>query len=123
MDNFKGQITAKVNGLLESNCIHVCLLPAKHHRPSATTANKPAKEFLRQKFQEWYSKKKIREQVGEESDINTVEINPVNMSVPVLKEVGVNWFVQMAKYIGDNAEFLTCIWVQESWKCRSFGWY
>ena len=28
MDNFKGQVTAAINELLESNDIHVCLLPA-----------------------------------------------------------------------------------------------
>ena len=53
MDNFKGQITSTVAELLESNNIHVCLLP-----PNTTdqlqsmdlSVNKPAKDFLKRCF-------------------------------------------------------------------------
>ena len=53
MDNFKGQINDKVNALLEENDIHVCLLPANttnRLQPMDISVNKPAKDFLRRKF-------------------------------------------------------------------------
>ena len=77
MDNFKGQVTSKVNSLLEENRIHVCLLPANttdHLQPLDISVNKPAKDFLRQKFQDWYSQTVI-EQIEDEEDIDSVEIS------------------------------------------------
>ena len=57
MDNFKGQITPAVNDLLDENDIHVYLLPPNttdRLQPMDISVNKPAKDFLRQRFQEWY---------------------------------------------------------------------
>ena len=58
MDNFKGQITDSVNSLLEANNIHVALLPANATdllQPMDIAVNKPAKDFLKRKFEQWYS--------------------------------------------------------------------
>ena len=58
MDNFKGQVTPNINSLLEENNIHVVLLPANttdRLQPMDISVNKPAKDFLRKKFQNWYS--------------------------------------------------------------------
>lgn len=47
MDNSKGQITSSVTGLLESNNIHVCLLPPSTTdllQPIDVSVNKPAKD-------------------------------------------------------------------------------
>lgn len=107
MDNFRGQVTGKLNSLLEENHIHVCLLPANttdQLQPMDISVNKPAKDILRQKFQEWYSKK-VLEQVGEESDLNS-DINPIDMSMPVMKEAGAKWFVEMANYLSSNPHFI-----------------
>ena len=110
MDNFKGQITTEINRLLEQNRIHVCLLPPNTTdllQPLDVSVNKPAKDFLRQKFQEWYSEKLI-EQVGDsEDDLDNVEINPVNLSMPVLKQVGAQWLVDMAEYLSNNPQIIT----------------
>ena len=55
MDNFRGQKTEKVNNLLEENNLHVCLLlfntTDKLHLMDVAI-NKPAKDFLRRKFEE-----------------------------------------------------------------------
>lgn len=67
------------------------------------SVNKPVKEFLRLKFQEWYSNK-ILEQV--EEDAVSAEIVPVSLSMPVLKEVGAKWFVEMFEYISDNPQII-----------------
>ena len=129
MDNFKGQITAKINKLLEDNNIHVCLLPANTTdllQPLDISVNKPAKEFLRKRFQLWYSEK-VLEQVHEEDDIDAIEINPINppinLGMPMLKELGAKWLVEMADYLSDNPQFITnhYKWVCKSWYFGSFG--
>ena len=59
MDNFKGQTAPSITSLLEENNIHVCLLPPNttdRLQPLDVAVYKSAKEFYRQKFQEWYSK-------------------------------------------------------------------
>ena len=59
MDNFKGQVTDAIHRLLEENKIFVALLPAKTTdllQPLDIAMNKPAKNYLRQQFQDWYSK-------------------------------------------------------------------
>ena len=91
MDNFKGQITQVINSILEDNHIHVCLLPANTMdllQPMDISVNKPAKDFLRKKFQQWYSDE-VMEQIEAEDDINA-EISPIKLSMPVLKEAGLN---------------------------------
>ena len=58
MDNFVGQIAKKVNGLLEENHLHVCLLPPNTTdllQPMDISINKPIKSFLKDKFAHWYA--------------------------------------------------------------------
>ena len=58
MDNFKGQVTTKINDLLEANNIHVCLLPPNTTdtlQPMDMSVNKPAKDYLKRIFEQWYS--------------------------------------------------------------------
>ena len=50
------------------------------------SVNKPAKEFLKRKFDHWYSKKVI-EQI-QEKDIDAIELQPVHFSWPVMRELG-----------------------------------
>ena len=67
MDNFKGQVTSSILDLLEQHGIHVCLLPPNTTdllQPIDISVNKPAKEYLRQKFQEWYADQVIRQLEG-----------------------------------------------------------
>jgi len=48
---------SSVKTLLEENNIHACLLPPNttdRLQPLDVAVNKPAKEFYKQKFQEWY---------------------------------------------------------------------
>lgn len=109
MDNFKGQIMPKVQGILEDNLIHSCMLPPNTtdlFQPIDLSVNKPAKEFLRLKFQEWYTDQ-VMEQIEGEEDIDVAEIIPVSLSMPVLKEIGAKWMVKMAEHISDNPQFIT----------------
>ena len=84
MDNFKSQITAKINLLLESNNIQVCLLP-----PNTTdqllpiSVNKPAKEFLKRKFQEWYSSEVVKQLQG--GDVESAQLKPIYLCMAVVR--------------------------------------
>lgn len=58
MDNFKGQITTKVNSVLEENNIHVVLLPPNTTdalQPMDLSVNKPFKDQMRAQFDDWYA--------------------------------------------------------------------
>lgn len=108
MDNFKGQITSGVNTLLESHNIHVCLLPPNTTdllQPMDISVNKPAKDFLKRKFEDWYSKE-VTKQLQGVSDIESADIQPVNLSMAAVKELSALWLVEMAGYIAENPHFV-----------------
>ena len=66
--------------------------------------NKLAKDFLKQKFQEWYSDQ-ILKQLDSSTTTNQ-ELQPINLSLPVLRELGAEWMVEMAEYIANNPDFI-----------------
>ena len=89
MDNFKGQITSTINSLLEAHDIHVCLLPANTTdllQPMDISVNKPAKDFLKRKFEAWYSDEVIKQFCGK--DIDSVELQPIKLCLAELKVLG-----------------------------------
>ena len=107
MDNFKGQVTSPVNSLLEANNIHVCLLPPNttdRLQPLDISVNKPAKDFMKRKFEEWYSGEIMKQLDGK--DIESAELQPINLGMPVLKELGAKWMVEMAEYFGENLQIV-----------------
>jgi len=56
-DNFKAQLTSKVLGLVETNHVEIVFVPANCTdcmQPLDLFVNKPAKDFLSGKFEEWY---------------------------------------------------------------------
>jgi len=66
--------------LLEETKIHSCLLPPNTKdrlQPLDVAVNKPAKEFYRQKFQEWYSLQ-VPQQI-EELDGCVMALEPVKL--------------------------------------------
>ena len=110
IDNFKGQVTPSVNALLEDHDIHVCLLPPNTTdvlQPMDISVNKPAKDFLKAKFQEWYSTQVMEQLEGQDCDnIEATEIQPIDLRMSVLKEVGAQWLVEMAKYFEENPQLI-----------------
>ena len=93
MDNFKGQITPSVVSLLEDNNILVCYIPPNTTdklQPLDISVNKPAKDFLKQKFQEWYS-----DQILQQLDLSATN-----------RELGAKWLVEMAEYVANNPDFI-----------------
>lgn len=109
MDNFKGQVVESVTACLEENNIHTCLLPPNttdELQPMDLSVNKSAKDFLKDKFQEWYAEQ-IMEQLGEElDDIESVELQPVPLPISVIKEVEAKWLVEMFEYFQNNPRII-----------------
>ena len=108
MDNFKGQVTLAINELLEANNIHVCLLPPNTTdllQPMDVAVNKPAKDFLKRQFEHWYSDQ-VMSQLEGVSDVESAEIQPVNLCMAVVKELSAHWLVEMAEYIANNLQFI-----------------
>ena len=59
-DRFKGQRTPRILSLLSSNNFLVAVVPGNctdRLQPLDVSVNKFAKDFLRQKFQQWYADK------------------------------------------------------------------
>ena len=107
MDNFKGQITEAMIELLERHRIHTCLIPANatdRLQPMDISVNKPAKSFLKKQFEMWYSDQVTQQMEGQ--DIETVAVEPVDLSMGTMKELGAKWLVDMANYISDNPQFI-----------------
>ena len=63
--------------------------------------NKPAKDFLREKFQDWYASK-VLQQLDSSVDIDQ-ELQPIDLSLPILRELGAKW---MASYFANNPDII-----------------
>ena len=55
MDNLKGQVTPAITELLERHHIHSCFNTTDRLQLMDIAVNKPAKAFLKEQFQNWYS--------------------------------------------------------------------
>ena len=91
MDNFNGQVISLIASLLEDNNILVCCILPKtidKLQPMDLTVNKPAKDFLKQKFWEWSS-----DQILQQLDLSNTtnkELQLINLSLPVYRSWGLN---------------------------------
>ena len=110
INNFKGQVTQLVIQLLEDHNVHVCTLPPNTTdllQPMDISVNKPAKDYLRAHFDEWYSQEVMKQLEGRElEDLEDIDIQPIDLSMPVMKEVSARWIVDVAERIGDNPQLI-----------------
>ena len=86
-NNFKGQITGDNLQLLEANNVHVVSLPANCTdclQPMDISVNKAAKDFLHQRFNEWYSKQVV-DRLSDEEDLEHACTNPVDLMTAAMK--------------------------------------
>ena len=67
--------------------------------------NKPAKDFLKKNFEEWYSEE-VTQQLQGVSDIESLELNPVDLTYARVKELSASSLVEMADYIAGNPQFV-----------------
>ena len=80
------------------------LTSPKHHRPTTTmdiSVNKPAKSFLKKKFEHWYSEE-VTKQLQGVTDIESAELRPVTYSMGVVKELSAKWLVEMVDYLSGS---------------------
>ena len=108
MDNFKGQVMPSIFDLLERHNIHTCLLPANTTdllQPFDVAVNKPAKDFLRRKFQEWYSEQ-ISDQLQDGQELSSFELDPITLGLPMMKEAVAGWLVEMFQYFQENPQII-----------------
>ena len=47
--------------------------------------NKPPKDILKRRFEDWYSQQITKQLEG--NDIESVDLQPINLGLPVLKEL------------------------------------
>ena len=45
-------------------------------------------------------------------DLEEVELEPTELGIPLLKEVGAKWLVDMAEYVSDNPQFIVHGFIQ-----------
>ena len=100
-DRFKGQCTEVVLKTLEDNNIDVLLVPANctnRLQPLDISLNKAVKDFLHGEFQSWYPDQvNIQLQNGRTSP-------DVNLSLSVVKPLGVTWLKNMSDYLTMNPQ-------------------
>ena len=105
---FKGQKNPKITGLLEDHNIHVGFIPPNTTdklQPMDVAVNKPAKDFLKKKFEEWYSEE-VTQHLQGVFDIVSVELNPADLTYAKLSA---SWLVEMADYIAGNPQLLSTV--------------
>ena len=84
-DVFKGQCTENLHKFLEDNNISAVLVLANctdRLQPLDVSVNKPAKVFLREQFQNWYSDQICQQLQG------TIESKPVDLHLSIMKPLG-----------------------------------
>lgn len=108
IDNFKAQIIPAVNKMLEDANIHVCLLPPNTTdvlQPLDIAVIKPVKDFLRRKFELWYADQ-VAKQLEGVTDIQSANIQPVDISFVAMKALSGKWLIEMSEYLADSPEFM-----------------
>ena len=74
-------------------------------QPLDIAVMKPAKDYLKRRFEHWYSSE-VTKQLQGISDIESAVIQPVNLSMAAIKKRSAKWLVDMAEYIADNPQFI-----------------
>ena len=102
-DEFSGQVT---NRVLSFNNIFYVIVPPNCMdmlQPLDVSINKPAKDFLRVKFNEWYAAK-ITEQLG--SGPSSRLLQPVNLRLSNMKPVGERWMIELYDNLKSRREII-----------------
>ena len=102
-DVFKGQCAEDGLKMLEDNHIERVVVPANctdRLQPLDLSINKPAKEFLRRKFREWFA-----DQIAARLEDNTQQVNVQQVDF-IMKPLGARWLVQLYDYLCSNPTFI-----------------
>ena len=93
--------------LLDNHNINVTLIPANctdRLQPLDLSINKPAKDFLRSQFQEWYAQEfsTILQAQSEGTGTDT----SVDLKLSVIKPIAAGWIVSLYDYIKRKPELV-----------------
>ena len=70
------------------------------------SVNKPAKDFLKRQFNQWYTDQVMKQLEERDNDLETAEIQPIEMGMSLMKGISVKWLVDRADYLSDNTQFI-----------------
>ena len=106
-DNFKAQCTSSMLTLLDNHNINVTLIPPNcmdRLQPLDLSINKPAKDFLRSQFEEWYAQElsTILQAQSEDTGTDT----SVDLKLSVIKPIAASWIVSLNDYIQRKPELV-----------------
>ena len=69
--------------------------------------NQSIKEFLKKKFDDWYSSKVHEQLKGKDvNELVSASISPIDLSLATMKHVGAQWLVEAFDYIRDNPSII-----------------
>lgn len=91
-DCFRGQTTPNVLSLLEEHNIVIVTVPANctdKLQPLDVSMNKPVKDEMKKRFQEWYAEE-VRKQLMEGVAVDDVR---VDLAAAVIKAKSANWLI------------------------------
>ena len=60
------------------------------------SVNKPAKEFLRRKFQDWYADQ-VYQQIQRRQGEDVKLIEPIDLRMSIVKPLGARWMIEYFK--------------------------
>ena len=95
-----------MTNILEENNSHVCLLSANttdRIQPMDVTVNKRTKD-LKRCFGDWCAEQIQKKLEG--NYIESTDLQPINLGLPTLKELGAKWMVEMTQYLADNPQMI-----------------
>ena len=89
--------------ILADNNIESIRVPANctdRLQPLDLSINKPAKEFLRRKFQEWFAS-----QIATQLDEGDTGGQHIDTRLSIMKPLGARWLVELHDYLSANPSF------------------
>ena len=101
-DVFKGQCTAQVLKLLGDNHILYVTVPSNctdRLQPLDVSINKPAKDFLRSKFQEWYGLEIFRQ-------LERGVREEVDLRMSIMKPVTAQWMIELHSHFATRPSII-----------------
>ena len=99
-DRFKGQCTPRI---LASNNIYIAIVPGNctdRLQPLDVSVNKSVKEYLRGKFQAWYS-----EQIRSLLNSGASDV-AVDLKMSIMKPLGAMWLMEMYDHLLTKPEII-----------------
>ena len=95
LDEFKGQTTPRVLNLLQRNNLLYVIVPPNctdRLQPLDVSVNRAAKQFLRNKFENWYADNIVAQKS------TSKEVEPVDVRLSIVKPMAAKWMIELYDY-------------------------